>query len=193
MSVSVRRSNNRNRSILDAAAKLIASTGFHGTTIRDIAKASGMLPGSIYYHYPSKDALLLTIYEMGVSSFCERFDEAISIDGTPWQKLERAIESHIKAITDENDYSRIINRVMPTDIPQHEEKLRTLRDEYDHRFKRLIGELNLAANIDREFLRFMILGASNWTQFWFKPGGATPEAIANQFTRILESKIVRPG
>ena len=54
------RSNNRNETILDVAAEQFSKNGFH-EHIRDIAKAVGMLPSSIYYHYSSKDDLLLAV------------------------------------------------------------------------------------------------------------------------------------
>jgi len=57
------RAHNRRGEILDAAARLFARQGFHAASMREIAAAAGMLPGSLYYHFPSKDELLLAVYE----------------------------------------------------------------------------------------------------------------------------------
>jgi AcrR family transcriptional regulator len=47
----------RREEVLEAASSLIAAKGL-GTSMQDIADASGMLSGSLYYHFASRDALL---------------------------------------------------------------------------------------------------------------------------------------
>src|ERR1700752_2149636 len=59
------RQDNRRVQLLDAAARLFRERGFHATSMRDIAKAVGMLSGSIYYHFNSKEEMLLAVYEEG--------------------------------------------------------------------------------------------------------------------------------
>ena len=60
------RSDNRLPLILDVAAKLFREKGYAATSMRDIAAAVGMLPGSIYYHFPAKEDLLVAVYADGV-------------------------------------------------------------------------------------------------------------------------------
>ena len=50
---------NRRQALLDAAAKLFSTQGFVSTSVRDITAAVGMLPGSMYYHFKSKEELVL--------------------------------------------------------------------------------------------------------------------------------------
>ena len=57
---SLRKGPDRRRQIIAAASELFARNGFEGTSIRDIAAASGVLSGSLYYHFPSKEVLLFT-------------------------------------------------------------------------------------------------------------------------------------
>src|ERR1700727_2967628 len=56
-----RREDNRGRDVLAAAVELFAGRGFDATSIRDIATAAQVQPASVYYHYPSKEALLVAI------------------------------------------------------------------------------------------------------------------------------------
>src|SRR4051794_20842097 len=51
---------------LDAAARLFRKQGFAATTVRQIAKQAGMLPGSLHYRFPSKEALLLALMERAI-------------------------------------------------------------------------------------------------------------------------------
>lgn len=46
------------REILEAALELFSETGFHGTGLRDIARAVGIRESAIYHHFASKDVLL---------------------------------------------------------------------------------------------------------------------------------------
>lgn len=51
----------RRNEILDAAARLFASAGYVGTSVKDVADACGILPGSLYHHFDSKEALVIEL------------------------------------------------------------------------------------------------------------------------------------
>lgn len=51
----------RQNQILDAATQVFAEKGFHGATIRDVARAAGIADGTIYNYFENKTALLLGI------------------------------------------------------------------------------------------------------------------------------------
>lgn len=48
--------------ILCAAEQLFSTNGFNAVSVRDIAQAAGANPGSVTYHFRTKDGLLLEIY-----------------------------------------------------------------------------------------------------------------------------------
>jgi AcrR family transcriptional regulator len=56
--VSPEHSNARRRQILDAALQCFAKQGFHGTTMKDIMKASGLSAGAIYNYFSAKDEIV---------------------------------------------------------------------------------------------------------------------------------------
>ncbi len=51
-------SSDRRRQILDAAEQRFSRSGFHRTTMHDVAAEAGMSPGNLYRYFPSKDALV---------------------------------------------------------------------------------------------------------------------------------------
>ena len=59
--VSARKPNMR-EAILAAAEELFSTHGFTAVSVRDIAQAAGANPGSVTYHFATKDGLLLEIY-----------------------------------------------------------------------------------------------------------------------------------
>src|ERR1700738_5208169 len=56
------RKPNMREAILCAAEELFATNGFNAVSVRDIAQAAGANPGSVTYHFKTKDGLLLEIY-----------------------------------------------------------------------------------------------------------------------------------
>src|ERR1700748_971305 len=56
------RKPNMREAILCAAEELFSTNGFNAVSVRDIAQAAGANPGSVTYHFKTKDGLLLEIY-----------------------------------------------------------------------------------------------------------------------------------
>ncbi len=181
------RQDNRRLQLLDAAARLFRTHGYHATSMRDIARAVGMLPGSIYYHFPSKDELLLTVYEEGVRRIAERVDKAVETQRQPQQRLQAACIAHLEMLLDQSDYAQVVLRVLPDDAGPLQRRLVALRDQYETRFKQLVAELELPPQVDPHYFRLLLLGALNWAQTWYRPGGDPPRTIAMELLRALYS------
>jgi len=179
------RVNNRVKPLLDAAASQFAARGYRAATIRDIAAAVDMLPGSVYYHFPSKQALLLAVYEEGVDRIRSRLDESIAGESDPWTRLRNAAEAHLETILDQSAYACVMNRVSPDQVPEIEQELVGLRSAYEDRFVALFDELPLQQDADRGLLRLMLLGALNWAQVWYRPGRSSITDIARAFVDNL--------
>jgi AcrR family transcriptional regulator len=60
---SAARKPNMREAILCAAEELFSINGFNAVSVRDIAQAAGANPGSVTYHFKTKDGLLLEIYQ----------------------------------------------------------------------------------------------------------------------------------
>ncbi len=55
--------------IFEAAVELFAARGYHGTSIRDLAKKVGIKESSIYNHFPGKAAILQAIMDYQMEGF----------------------------------------------------------------------------------------------------------------------------
>lgn len=172
--------------VLDEAARLFRTRGFEGTSVREIAKAVGMLPGSLYCHFETKEALLVAVYVKGVQQIIEAVQSAVADVEDPWERLEAACAAHLEAILHDDDYAQVVVRVRPADVPVAHESLIELRNSYEELFTSLIKDLPLARGTDRRVLRLMLMGAMNWSQTWYRPGGRfNPRAIARKFIALL--------
>ncbi|MGH7934905.1 MAG: TetR/AcrR family transcriptional regulator [Candidatus Binataceae bacterium] len=183
------RQDNRRAQLLDAAARLFRERGYHATSMRDIAKAAGMLSGSIYYHFESKEEMLLAVYEEGARRFGEAVDAATARENKPWVRLQVACAAHLRAMTAFRDYTQVMIRTSPDEAGQVGPRLRELRGEYESRFRRLIDELTLPAHVDRRYLRLFLIGGLNWSQVWYHPNGDSPEMVARRFLDALRCQL----
>ena len=185
------RADNRLPLILDEAARLFRAQGFHGTSVRDIVRAVDMLPGSLYYHFPTKEALLAAVYAEGVRRISEAVTGAISRKRAPWERLEAACIAHLEALLQESDYAQVVIRVLPADAPSVAVELVRLRDDYESLWVDLVQDLPLARGVDRRSLRLMLLGALNWSQTWYRKGRDSPRTIAKRFVQLLQEPVGR--
>jgi AcrR family transcriptional regulator len=183
------RQDNRRVQLLDAAARLFREQGFHATSMRDIAKAVGMLSGSIYYHFDSKEDLLLAVYQEGERRVAEAVDAAVAAETEPWRRLEAASAAHLRALIAHRDYSQVMIQTSPREAGGAEGRIRDLRRDYEQRFRRLIDDLKLPPDIDRRYLRLLLFGALNWSPIWYRTGGDSPEIVARRFLDTLRKQL----
>ncbi|MBL8382602.1 MAG: TetR family transcriptional regulator [Burkholderiales bacterium] len=171
--------------MLDAAASQFASRGFQATTIRDIVGAVGMLPGSLYCHFPSKEALLVAVYAEGVQRIDAALAAAIARHVDPWDRFEAACVAHLDSLLDHSAYAKVVVSVQPSDVPAASRELAALRDGYENRIRDLLRALPAAHDHADSVIRMLILGALNWTPVWFRAGRMTAEQIAKGYVAIL--------
>ena len=180
------RQDSRREGVLDAAAELFAQNGYRGTSMRDIAKAVGMLPGSLYCHFPSKSALLLAVYREGVERISAQVEAAVAGEREPWAQLEALAAAHLDMILDQGAYAKVVVRAVPSDAEAVRAQLIGLREHYEAQVRRIVARLDLPADLDRDLLRLFLIGALNWTQVWYRAeGAAPPREIARQLVRCL--------
>ncbi len=180
------RIDNRRDILLDAAARVFNSHGFASATIRDIATAAGMLPGSVYYHFESKEELFVAVHEEGIRRTTETVSRALDGVVGPWQRMEAAVIAHLRAILDRSDYAAVVISAFPQGDPELRDRLVVLRDSYEGIFRELIDTLPLAAGSDRKFLRLALMGAINWTQTWFRRDGDPPEVLGSKLLEVFQ-------
>jgi AcrR family transcriptional regulator len=185
------RADNRLPLILDQAARLFRAQGFHGTSVRDIVKAVDMLPGSLYYHFPTKEALLAAVYAEGVRRISDAVAAAVAGKRDPWERLEVACIAHLEALLQESDYAQVVIRVRPGDAPSVAAELVRLRDGYERLWIDLVQALPLARGVDRRSLRLMLLGGLNWSQTWYREGRDSPRTLAKRFVQLLKEPLGR--
>ncbi len=183
--------NGRRAIILNSAAKLFAKNGFDRTSMRDIARHAGLLPGSVYHYFASKAELFLVTHQEGFNATMKRV-RAAALEGTdPWDSLTRALTVHIDCmVSDTTPTQRLTGQSLAMqDHPGLREQLKPYRTAYEDFIRQLIDKLPLHKDSDRTLLRLTLLGAGNWVFVWYREGKKTPREIASGMVNMLRNGV----
>lgn len=171
-----RRNNESNRrgELLRVSARLFRQKGFDGTSIRDISSAAGMQSGSPFYHFKTKQDILVAVMEEGLAEGLKITSEVMALDAPPEDKLVRMIRTQLGTILDDaHDFVPVLHYEWRSLTAANRRRVLALKDRYDALWQGLIDELQRAGHMpgDAQLMRLLILGAVNWTGAWYAPGG----------------------
>jgi TetR/AcrR family transcriptional regulator, cholesterol catabolism regulator len=188
--------------ILRCAAGLFRTQGYAATSLRDIAAALDMKAGSLYYHFASKEEIVVEILNLGVRSAYDEVRRSVESlgDGAPGERILRAaVEAHLRALLGPDNFTSANIRIF-AHVPQRVQK-RTLplRHDYERYWLELLKSCaekgTVRADIDLALLSMFLFGAMNWSLEWHKPSRHTipdlAEAIAALFS-LQTSQRARP-
>jgi AcrR family transcriptional regulator len=83
--------------IADAAIVLFHDQGYHGTSIRDIAREANVGIATLFHHHQSKHELLRKIMNMGFDDLIADMDRAVAAAGDdPTERLSAAVRMHVR-------------------------------------------------------------------------------------------------
>lgn len=153
--------------------------------MRDIAGRVGMLAGSMYYHFRSKNELIAAVYAAGVAEIGAAVDSAVGRTHAPWARLEAACVAHLSTLLADRAHAAVMTADLSRLDPRLRRRLVVMRDRYEKRFVDLVAALPLPTGTDRVLWRLQLLGALNWTPTWYRPGGKSPTAIARSIVAAL--------
>jgi len=183
----------KRKQILDAAAKVLARRGYVAAQLSEIAEAAGTQPGSLYYHFESREELIEEVLHEGVRlSFvrARAVVEAMPPESTPLDRLATALRAHLKFQLVESDYARAVSRSIgqpPEDMwGRVNRKFRAYGKFFDRLIAAAIDAGEIDPEVDRHALRMLIIGATNWAAEWYRrDGSSSVDEIGNLLIRLL--------
>ena len=181
----------RREELLAIAADLFARRGFKNTTVRDIADAAGILSGSLYHHFDSKEAMVDEILSTFQSELFHRYDEIMASDADARRKVEAVVEASFEAI-DRHHAEVAIFQNEATYLVEFErfDYLRSRNEQFRQLWMGLLGEGvssgALRPDLDAELV-FRFIRDTVWVAVrWYRPGGAmSAHDVAQQYLSIL--------
>ena len=161
--------------VLSNAARLFREKGFERTSLKEIAEACNMLPGSLYYRYNSKEALLVELMRRGVDLVTAEVESAYASSDDPVERLRLCINAHLRALLVDSDAVYVLLFEWRALGPEAREEIIELRDQYESLWagilETMIAQGVVRKNVDGRLLRLIGLGALNWVATWFDRNG----------------------
>jgi AcrR family transcriptional regulator len=120
--------------ILTAATELFHRFGYEGTSVTRIARAAKMVPANIYWHFPSKQDILVEVLKALYVRDCRTLAEAVPDSGSPSERLYHYVRTYVRnqltgIVEDANFSYRTLEASLPSD--EREELKRLARQWLD--------------------------------------------------------------
>lgn len=183
--------SSRRDELLATAGRMFAENGLRSTTVRDIADAAGILSGSLYHHFDSKESMVDEILRRFLDDLFARYREIAGAGLSASETLRGLVVASFESIDAERNAVAIY---------QDEAKRLSGQERFGY-----IGELNVEFRQlwhavlqrgvdDGEFrpdldveLVYRFMRDTVWVAVrWYRPGGPmTVDSIADQYLSIV--------
>jgi AcrR family transcriptional regulator len=177
----------KSQAIIDCAAALFAKEGYPSAKMQDVAKACGATKSMLYHYYPTKDDLLFAMLTDHLTRVIQGVDEAIASPGTPRDRLLALVQVY----TQKSAQSRRRHMVAMQDVKYLPKAKQAPLIEQQRVLTNRVAELLRALNPGLPEATYkpytmMLIGMLNWTDMWYRPGGAMkPQELCDRMSRLF--------
>jgi len=175
--------------IVSAAAKIFRTKGYHAATVRDIADEVGILKGSLYHHFASKEELLYLVVKDPIAQMYRTISEIAVADVTAAEKLRRAISAHLEAFDRHYPHLFVYLRERESVKRRFREMIGFSPKEYERCWQQILQEGvengEFRPDLDIQVTSYGMLGMLNWSYKWYDPQGRlSVREVAEEFTTL---------
>ncbi|MGL6070499.1 TetR/AcrR family transcriptional regulator [Craterilacuibacter sp.] len=174
--------------LVRAAARLFRDQGYERSTVRDLAHAVGMQSGSLFYHFRSKEEMLVAVMALGISSTTEQLQLALDQADTLHARLAALFHVHLNSLLGENQAALEVMLYEWRSVSEDARPgLVLLRDRYEALWQQVLDEAAAAGLIksNTRLLRRTLLGSLHWTVQWYRQEGSLSVAeLADQILAL---------
>jgi AcrR family transcriptional regulator len=181
--------------VLAASARLFRERGYERTTVKEIAEACNMLPGSLHYRYPSKESLLVDLMRLALEQASTSLMQAIAGVNDPIEQLRRGINAHLQLLVSGSDMVYVLLFEWRSLQGEARKEMIQLRDRYEALWRAMLQSVAaqgvIRQDVDLQLLRLIGLGALNWVATWFHDEGRySLEDVGNFVWQIIRDAVV---
>lgn len=183
----------RKRDIMLVAARLFHESGYHNTSMNDVAKAAGIAKPTLYHYFRSKEEILSLVLHEWVVVLSERHDNRVHAGTGPSELIEGVISDIFELMAVYRGHVAAFFESYRDLAAQDQRDLRDQRLIYRAKIEDAflrgikIGEFR---EIDVKLATLALFGMCNWGYRWFAPDGPqSPKRIAEVFWSLLRDGI----
>lgn len=181
----------RRDELLDLAATMFAERGLKATTVRDIADSAGILSGSLYHHFSSKEEMVDELLRGFLDWLFARYQQIVATEPNPVERLKglflasfEAIESrHAQVVIYQDEAKRLSSQPRFSYV---EERNREQRKMWLDILNQGIEEGYFRPDLDVDLV-YRFIRDTTWVSVrWYQPGGPlTAEQVGQQYLAIV--------
>jgi AcrR family transcriptional regulator len=161
---------NRRRQLLRASARLFRVKGYDGTSVRDIARATGMQSGSWVYHFATKQDILAAVMDAGLVDALARI-EAISAQPLPArEKFAQLVRTHLETLlAPGQDFIPVVLYEWRSLDAAARRRIKVLLKRYEQIWAEVIAALQQSGDWPgrTKIDALLLFGALNWIARWY--------------------------
>lgn len=180
----------REESILQAAAACFGEHGYRATTLETVAERLGISRVTLYRYCPSKEELLIRVFERSIAIFQRGLRQICAQDIPPEEKVRQIIRHQVRLMADHRNFLSVFFSEESHLPPEMAQRARGERRAYDTLIEEVIREgveAGRLAPLPPKLLSFAILGMCNWLYQWYQPDGPlAAEEVARIFIDLVE-------
>jgi TetR/AcrR family transcriptional regulator, cholesterol catabolism regulator len=187
----------RQQELLRIAADLFADRGYMGTTVRDIADEAGILSGSLYHHFDSKESMIDAILSSFIEETLSRYEAVVAEGKGPTETFKGLVEVSLGGMVDDRSAILIFQNEARflASLPRFsylEDAHRKFERIWTEALKRGVKSGEFRDGIDPKLVYRLVRDAVWTAPRWYRQGGSLkPEKIARQYLAVLVDGIAR--
>jgi AcrR family transcriptional regulator len=180
----------REEEILQAAAACFGEQGYQATTLETVAERLGISRVTLYRYCPSKEELLVRVFERTIAIFQRGLQQICTQDIPPEEKLRQVIRHQVRLMADHRNFLTVFFSEEGSLPPDKARRARVERRSYDELIEGVIREgveAGRLAPLPPKLVSFALLGMCNWLYQWYQPDGPlSAEEVARIFIALVE-------
>jgi len=185
--------------VMTRAASAIAEHGYHGMTMRDLAKATGRGLASFYHLFSSKEEILFELQQRAFQHLLESAEATLRAPGEPVARLHRFISNHVHYFVEQPDVMRVLVQEASALPPKRRSVIRHLKQRYfaigETLLRRVMEEKSgrkpSALEVERK--AYCMFGMLNWIFGWYTAARhGTPDELAATILEVTVSGVSGP-
>ncbi len=160
--------------LIRESARLFRERGFEGTSVRDIAAATGLQSGSWVYHFKTKQDILAAVMEEGLRDSLERLEAIGGAALVPRDRFHALVRTHLETILSPGqDFIPVLLYDWRSLAPTARPRVVALQKRYEAVWDRVIAELHRSGDwaAPTRVDRLLMFGALNWIAHWYHRRG----------------------
>ena len=183
--------------IRQAGIKLFKERGYHGTSMRALARAVGIEAASIYHHFASKQDLLVHILDRTMEDLLAGLDAALATGGSHEHRLRAATRFHVLFHVERQDEAFISHSELRSLTAPNRRRNDAARDRYEgtlRDFLRSGVDIGAFQILDVPLMAIAILTLCSGVADWFATQGRLgAEEVADAYSDMVLQLVCRPS